>query len=308
MRTRRAFALSIVLWIVAILMLGVAFFLAFAKDEVKLSAALSDKLQTQLHAQSILELTKYYLMAATIKPNYLEFDLQTNEYRFPQQLFLDASEYNLSQNAKISIEDISGHLNLNLLSGNFIAKYLTQSIFTGEISQIQDSFDDWVDKDMIVRFRGAEKMNYESNDVAYLPRDYKGLQSFEELLLIEGVQSTISQERLDALRERFIYADNYQWNIYHIDALTMHLLLDIDLDDATSLIALRHDPLTYRQKLKEFPNYDSDNFMIFPSGQYNITIEVHQNGARSVLQTQLHYEIDSDEQEDVFKILSYRLF
>jgi len=189
---KNAFALAIVIWIVAALLLGIAFIMNLAKDNLKITENLDEKLQTHLETLSFLEVLKY----AMITSNYDSQSILLQEslpFDLPKQLILDGRKYNIGKNIEFSLQDSSGQLSVFHPNFELIARFTTddrEKYFT-----IKDSIWDWIDKDNIVRLNGAESSFYKfKRSVSYGPRNYSAIQSMDELQLINGLYDLDKKE------------------------------------------------------------------------------------------------------------------
>ena len=160
-QSKKGFALSIVLWIVAALLFGIATIASYSKSSQNITSQLISKLETQLIANDILEYTKFYIMTADF--DFISFHtnlLANTKYNFPSRLIVDNRWYLVSKNVKLRLLDLTGAINVNKTSPDLIAKYVALESGKNIKNKLLDTLLDWKDKDNAMRLNGAEINSY----------------------------------------------------------------------------------------------------------------------------------------------------
>jgi len=293
-KTKNGFVLATVLWIIAGLML-VALLVAFiAKDTVKLSTAVNQKLQAKLKAQSILEQLKFYISTS----NYDNTSLLNNNFTqlgatYPAKIILDGRWYQLSKNIRFRIKDSSAALSVFALNPYIFSKYVTQDI--AKQSMIEDSIFDWLDPDNELHLSGAESYYYKNQkQVKYHPSNLYRLQDPAELELIRGVDS-LSKKELATVRENTYYMNGRQVNLALASPKMLSAYLNITLSQALSLVTLRKENLqNFARELRRFDGYNEDTMGFALSKQFIIKIEVKQKRAKAILKSIINFKANKD--------------
>jgi len=299
---KRAFALSIVLWIVAALMLGAVSIAHFAKDSVKLTQGVNDKLKTRIITQDIFEILKFYLLTASNDSNSLRSAKQINFiYKVPRRIIVDGRDYNLSKNIKISIQDTSMLLNVFHLSPTIVAKIATTNNQTQLRNIIKDSLKDWLDKDNFVSLNGAEASRY----VNYPIRNEPTVQNVAELRLIKGIH-TLPLSHWNHLKHRFYYGRASTLNLALVDETMLSAFLDIDMDYAKELVNIRknnmNEYIRLVSSLAEKKKYDRSEYGFHLSKQYKIKIIVELGDVRTILKALVDFK---GRKNKVYTIINY---
>ena len=285
-KSKNAFALSIVLWIVAALLLGIAFVLNLSKDSLMLTKGVQDKLVAREKAQDYLEVVKYYVMTANFNSFKLINDVSIANYKLPKEIILDGRDYNLSKNITLSMRDTSSMINLFYPNEQIIAALASQGN-SALYYTIKDSIKDWIDADSKVSLNGAEETYYrKEKHVLYKPRNYPALESVDELRLIKGID-TLSQKQFNRLKT-YIYSSQKGAvvDVALVDANYLSKLLHIDKETAQGIINYKYNNFAKFVNLIEKNHYYSDDFMGFAlSFNILVKLKVKVGDARVVLET-----------------------
>ena len=281
-KARKGFALSIVLWIVAVLLLGIAYISALSKEHLKISYALNDKLTTQIMAKSYLEALKYYILTANFDGD--KFINSVTKPLLPQKITLDGRVYLLGD-VYISLRDISG-----MIQPYSLATVVTKSDERELYFTIRDSLLDWIDVDNIPKLNGAESAYYQlQQSLDYQPANILSLQNVDELRLIKGIKD-LKTKRWHHLKKNITYKSS-RINFMLINTNYLKSILKITLLEAENLINLREINrekfISIVEKNKNFNGYMM-GFWI--SKVVKITIVSIKNLAKTKLQTTLHFE------------------
>ena len=284
-KSKNAFALSIVMWIVAALLLGIALVLNLSKESISLTKGVQDKLTARLQAQDYLEAVKYYVMTANFNSYKLINDAAIATYKLPKEIVLDGREYNLTKNITLSLQDASSMINLFYPNEQTIAALASQKD-DNLYYTIKDSLKDWTDADNEVSLNGAESSYYtKEKNVLYHPRNYPALQSVDELRLIRGID-TLTQKQFDTLTS-YIYSSQHGAvvDLALLDPDYFSTLLHIERETAKTLLNYKYNNFTkFVNLLRKNPYYD-DSMGLGLSFNIFIKITVHFGDARVLLQT-----------------------
>lgn len=287
-KTKKAFALSITMWIVASLMFAAVIVLRFAKDELKISKELNNKLEVQMMTQNILEVLKFYIFTADSTSISLKDTLLNGAiYNIPKEIVLDGREYNLSKGISISLRDTSGLINVFSGPSNFIASTLTKDNILR--NRLIDTLDDWRDKDDIPKINGAEQYGYDIKNKGGLlkVRNSNSIQDIDELSLIKGF------EKIDfkLIQDNLYYGESGMVNLALINNPSyLGVLLNLSYQESLNLLHLREDSLT--EFIKRVSSYSTFNDMYMgfsPKKQFLVTIKAQKGRAKSILNVTIDF-------------------
>ena len=305
MKSKDGFALSIVMWIVAALLLGIALILTLSKDSLQLTKGVQEKLTAREQAQDYLEVVKYYVMTANFDSFKLINDLPMAIYKLPKEIVLDGREYTLSKNVTLSMRDASSMVNLFYPNENIIAALANQGDDTLYYT-IKDSIKDWKDKDSEVSLNGAEDAYYKKQkNVFYAPRNYPALQDIDELRLIKGID-TLSEKEFDKLKT-YIYSSQKGAviDLALIDANYLSKLLHVDKEVAQKMMSEKYNNYTkFVNLIRKNPYYKDDSMGFGLSFNILIKVKVKVGDARIVLETFIDFKNNKfrDTTTEMYKI------
>ncbi|MEA3521613.1 MAG: hypothetical protein U9R50_01420, partial [Campylobacterota bacterium] len=298
------FALSIVIWIIAALMLGISLLLAFAKENITAISDLEKKLQTQIAVEEVLEILKYYVMTA----DFQYITLYNNnpiksKYTFPKKILLDNTKYPIGHGCSIELIDTSALLNVTYSSPNSFAFLATNKRQMRYV--IIDSFLDWIDKDNFIRLNGAESNTYKIKyNQDYGTRDFGGIQDIEEIRLIQGFNKlnidewnyvkSMSYTGLARLPNILLMSESQFMNYLDISSLQARELIEMRTQDMTKFFTV----------LKKNKTYDDDLFVYTYSSQLRIKITSNMDRASSILNAIISFEYDENKAITVIEITS----
>jgi len=286
---KKAFAFSITLWIIASLLLATVVILRFAKDEVKLSLGLNDKLKTQLSAESILESFKFYVVTADYTSTSLKNNLlTTTPYPFPSEIIVDGREYNLSKQISISIKDTSAMFHIMHTPSRIVAHVLSSEASSDLESVLKDALEDWRDEDNVARVNGAEQNSYQALGQQVIVRNSKAIQDIHELKLIYGFEE-VDFERIAS---NFYYGRGSSSNLMSLNNRRyLAFLLGVDENFIEKMFELRQsEPTKFRKTIMRLPNYNDDYFTFGLAKQFEVTIKVQEGDARSILKVMISFK------------------
>ncbi len=285
MRSRNAFALSIVMWIVAALLLGIVLILGLSKDSLQLTKGVQEKIIAREQAQDYLEVIKYYVMTANFDSYKLINDVPITTYKLPKEIVLDGRDYNLSKNVTLSMRDASSMVNLFYPNEQTIAALASQGNDDLYFA-IKDSIKDWKDKDSEVSLNGAEGAYYKNKkNVFYKPRNYPALQSAYELRLIKGID-ILSQKQFDTLKT-YIYSSQKGAvvDLALLDPKYFSKLLHVDIDTAQELVNYKYNNYTKFVNLIRKNHYYNDSMGFAFSFNILIKLKVKVGDSMVLLET-----------------------
>jgi len=182
---KKAFALTLTLWIVAMLSLVSVLYLSYGRKVVKKTIELNKKLELTLEAESTIELLKFYIATGRIdKDSVVNSKFKDFFPSFPNFLYIDGREEVLD-NRTIKLQDTAGLV--NVYDKEAFANYVAEDLSIEERSIIDGSLRDWLDLDEFSSLNGAESSFYRQMKYAYGARDEDYITSIEELFLIRGI-------------------------------------------------------------------------------------------------------------------------
>jgi len=286
MKSRNGFALVIVMWIVAALLLGIAFIINISKENLTLTKGVQDKLSARLEAQSYLEVLKYYVMTANYDSVKLINNTNITHFKLPPQIVLDGRKYHPTAQVTFSMQDASSMINLLYPDAQMIAALASdgnQKLYY----TIKDSIKDWTDADRQTSLNGAEDAYYHKQKGArYGPRNYPALQSIYELKLIRGV-NTLNKKTFNKLKKYLYFSQKGSAvDIALINTEYLSKLLHIDMSTAQQIEGYKQDDYSKFITILQKNKYYDDEYMGFAlSFNIKISIKVKIGNAVSILKT-----------------------
>ena len=296
---RKGFALSIVMWIVAALLLGIALVLILSKETLALTHGVQDKLKARLEAEDYLEAVKYYLLTANYDSRKLMNTLFIEGYHLPREIVLDGREYNITKRVTLSMQDASSLLNLFYPDASLIASFANH----GDMRVyhiIKDSIEDWVDADNMAKLHGAEKHD------GYQPRNYPAVQSIDELRIINGID-TLPLAQFTQLKSYINPScKGTSVNLALIDRLYLSKLLHIEQEKATVMIDYRESSFQkFLTLITKNPLFD-EGWMGFALS-FIIYIKIHVSVGSAVVHLETVIDFKA-EQSHPITIEYYRIY
>lgn len=289
---KKAFVLSIVLWIVVAMLFGTVTLAMLSKDTLTLTSNIKSKLQTQLMALDTLEFLKFHILTASRDNNsYINNSLKNSSYPFPNKLIADNRWYKINKNIKLRIQDTSALLDVIHPPSKIIATLATTKSQRQERFVITDSIKDWVDKDNVVKLNGAESSRYEhSYGSSYKIRNSPAIQSPEELRLIRGIKELKEQE-WEELRKRLYYGGYSSVNLTLIDSKYLAQTLNISQSQAEAYTQERETDLKkFIKVIGDNKHFNDDDMGFHLSRQLNIEIVTTKGDAKSILKTLIDFK------------------
>ena len=228
---KKAFSLSITLWISVILMAGAIFFLNITKNNLNNTKKLYDKLDNAINANSTLELLKFYIASSKFQRNKI---INHNMDNFlPTELSIDNNE-ELFNSSLIKLQDTAGLINLFNVNINIIKRLLLNNNVKNE-SVASASLKDWLDTNDFHILNGAEK-DYYTKFTKYKPRNTNYIEYIDEVLNIKGWDKKV----LKKLRKYFVYTTRSSYNYTTMPSEILESVYDFNKKEAQSLIKLRN--------------------------------------------------------------------
>jgi len=299
-RSRKAFALSIVLWIVAILLLGIAFIASLSKESLKITSMLDDKLYTQIKAKNYLEAIKYHVLTSEL--NGERFINKKPILSLPSEMKLDGSVYKIGD-VSISLRDLSG-----LIRPYYLYNTVDTTTYRELSFIIKDSIADWLDTDDNARLNGAEATYYTiQKQLGYRPSNIGMFQSLDELKLVKGVRDIDKKMWNYNLQDKVTYKPG-SINLLLVDAIYLKAIFHISLDEAKGLIKLRDLDIKKFISILEQNKYFDDTAMRFfgISNVVNVKIIVQKNRAVTKLYLTLYFS--HKDKQKIFYIDGYKIY
>ena len=303
---KKAFALSITLWIVAALLFAIATLATLSKDSFYLTKGLNDKLKTQLIAEDVLESLKFYVLTANFdSASFKTAIFDDFKYKFPHQIVADNRWYIIDENISLRVQDTSNMLNVMKTSPVTIANLATNSEQRQLRYVIEDSINDWKDKDNIVSLNGAESSKYELQaNLKYKIRNSVAIQNEEELRLINGI-SAIEEQKWKILKTKLYYGEGNIANLALVDANYLGFLLNINESQANALIQTRKTNMAKFIKLAyQSKEFNEEHMAFVLSKQLKIEIRVNAQNATSIILTLIDFQL---KRNHVYSIIKYKI-
>ena len=305
--SRSAFALSIVLWIVAALMFGVTLLLIFSKQNYQEAKAIDEKLQTQLRVEEILEVIKYYTLTANSQLITLENNLPlVARYHIPTHLVLDDRTYNIDNNCSIQLMDTSGLINVFYFSPPLLVATALQNNTNRQKKLVMmDSLLDWTDTDNVVRLNGAENSTYKlKKRLPYGARNHGIIQDVEELHIIHGFDK-LSDKEWDDFKKNTYFGLGAAPNPLLMSPFQLTHYFGNSKHASKSLIDLRSkDPNAFMTEISALEGYDDELFTYSSSRQIRITVRATVGRATSKLIAVISFQPTED---DVMTVMDVKL-
>jgi len=298
------FALAIVLWIVAALLVGIAYIASLSKDTVQLSYSLKDKLSSKIIAQNYLEALKFYILTGNYNNISIINDIKNP--KLPPKIILDGRAYKL-KNATIQLQDASNMINVFYPDAQLIAKMATLSSEREQFYSIRDSISDWIDTDNNVRLNGAEKAYYQlKQELAYQPSNIKVLQSINELHLIKGLRNLPKQRWNQLKKSLYASSSGAIVNLTLVDKNYLAKLLKLNSLEADALIQYRENDLKkFMQLITTNKNYNNDTMGFYLSFVIKIIITAQVGKAKTKIISMINFRLHSKQS---YKTLSYKVY
>lgn len=273
MNNKKGFALALTLWIVAMMSLVSVLFLSYGKKVVQNSRNLETKLEVTLEAESFLEFLKFYgATAEIVKNRIVNKNLKELFPSFPISLPIDSRKITW-KNKIFYLQDTAGLINITDIEAisNFV-NY--ENRLKDKKAIIQDSIEDWLDKDSLTNLNGAEDTFYQ--DYKYNSRDSRYFAHIEELSLLRGMMD-LNQIQIDKLFSKMYIFKRSSRNILTMDMEVLGYIYNFTKSQLVQLKKARNENINRFEQLfyyfiAERFNLEMDSFM--PSGAIIITVSV----------------------------------
>lgn len=291
-----AYVLPIVLFLVIILTTGGLFSLHLAKQNIANTASFFDTTEAQIEAESQLEIIKFYAASAHFTLNRIENDaLISSTLSYPDKLYIDNREHNLSTSISVRLQDSAGLLNAMYPDAEAISGLLSNAAKFESPDTIRDSIADWYDSDDLHRINGAEAGYYQGLKLSYTPRNGLIFLSREELRLIRGMRD-LTDEQWQYISRFLIISPVSAFNYTTAPPELIAAKLHVSLKVLDGLIELRNEDLNlYLNRIRVIgTGYDPETSNTFPSGVISVSIVSRRNNARVTL----HALIDCSNYDD----------
>lgn len=281
-KSRKGFALSLTLFIVAVLLLATVTIARFTKEELEITNGLSNKIQTDIMVNDAFEILKFYIptskKGSISLTNSLNFNIEP--YNIPASIIVDGREYNLSKNLSISIKDTSGMINIMYEGAIGVASLF--SSLKKEQEYLSHTLEDWRDEDNSRKLYGEEE--YQN----YPTRNNRAMQNIYELKLVKGYENFSIEE----LNKNLYYGRGNGLNLALIKSPSyLAKILDIELSKANELIELREKSLKdFISTIQKSPNYVDIYMTFYISNQFLVLIKAHQGNAYSILKVLINFK------------------
>ena len=270
---KKGFALAFTLWIIAMMSLVTVLFLSYGKKIVKNSRSLETKLEVTLEAESLLEILKFYGATAEIVDNKMvNKNLQKLFPSLPISLPIDSRKITW-KNRVFYLQDTGGLINITDIEAisNFINH---ENRLKDKKVIIQDSIEDWLDKDSLSYLNGAEDDFYRA--YKYGSRDSRYFAHSKELSLLRGIMD-LNSTQIDKLLSKIYIFKRSSRNILTMDMEVLGHIYDFSKSEIFQLKKARSENISTFERL--FYNFsagklDAERDSSMPSGAIVMTVLV----------------------------------
>lgn len=258
-RQQRGAILIIVLWFIVV----VTVIVAALATETRLSAQVvlynkmgmqtwNDSLQALQVAQMELLINRMPLPPGEEEKVPIS-ERKTKEYRFDGRILELA--YPIPNTVQVRIYDHGGKINIRLLNKHRLRQLLEKRVGDDpeKLQELEDAWEDWIDRDDLKRLTGAEKDYYEKLDPPYEPRNNR-IETVEELLLIKGFAEVFEGVEMDTAFT--VYGNRFGVNPNLATREALMLLPGMDSGTADTILVIR--------RYKEFKSLANLNELIQP--------------------------------------------
>jgi len=282
---RHAYALSIVLWIVAAMGAITIFLTTLAKERISVAQGIEDKLKATLKAQEGLDLILFYGSTGKFYLNKM-INSHLEDMNISSDLMIDARSI-LINDSNITLTDGGALYNLLFPYGELIGKEL------GNEYIIKDSIYDWIDDDIFLKLNGAEDDYYKQiSDDGYEARDKQAIQDVAELALIKGVD----KEKLEKIKEDFLYTWSIRVNLTTSSNQKLQTILNLPPESMNEIHESKQENMIdFIRKVNSY-TVGNDDFIdmygFVPSKSLRIEIQSKVGSAVSKIDAtiELHYK------------------
>jgi len=260
MKYRKAFSLSITLWISAALMGGAIYFLKISKENIKITSQLNEKLDAKLEMLSTLSLVHHYLIQGKFHYNYI---LIPSQKYFGNKLPIDSTPIKY-KHSTIHIQDTGGLIN-TMYPIDYISYIVKIDTSHKQFIIFRDSLLDWLDTNSFKRLNGAEKYYYTSVGCNYSARNQNFIYFYDELYNIRGF------ENIDLNKTNIIHSVSTNFNPYVMSESVLQTVFKLKPNIAHKLILDRKkDVKLFSSSLYTYST--SKDYNIFFGNTFKITI------------------------------------
>ncbi|MDQ7089147.1 MAG: type II secretion system protein GspK [Methylococcales bacterium] len=179
--SQKGVALILVLWVLTLLIIMAGSFTLGMRRETRIIANLRDKAQAIALAEAGITFAQLNLSTLDKAQRW-----RASGHIYPVQ-FNQAT-------IRVKIQSEFGKIDINKANEKLLTGMLLQTDIAPEKHPaIVNAIIDWRDKDDLIRIDGAEKATYQSEGLAYAPRN-KPFQTIEELRLVLGVTPELFEQ------------------------------------------------------------------------------------------------------------------
>jgi len=233
LRSKSGSAIIITLIVSIIAMSLTLFAIGVSKRIVQSSNMLMDKLNADIGVESTIEKLKFYVSTGQFFPSYVE---NSDKIGFPAKIYIDSRVQKIDNNTTLKIQDTGGLISVWAMNKNLIKSVLLRdNVSMTRISEILDGLEDWYDRDNLRQPNGAEKEYYKLEGDKYTPRNFNGVQSIYEWLIIRG----FNKKTFDYLKQYLVLSTNWHPNINTMPAIILSSVFNIPVSAANTLVKLK---------------------------------------------------------------------
>jgi len=282
---KKAYALSIVLWLVAAMGAITLFLSTFAKERIAIATGIENKLKATLQAEEMLDLIFFYGSTGQFYLNQIN-NTQMKDLNLSDKLSIDGRKLSINH-SKVELTDGGALYHLLFPYTQIIAKELNNEYI------IKDSIYDWMDDDIFMKLNGAEDDYYRQiSDDGYEARDKRAIQDVSELYLIKG----INKAKLHSIKDDFLYTWSMRSNLVTINPQRLQYILNIPQVAMEEIIMLKEENLIEFISTinSQYSNSEDFHYLygFIPSKSLRVTIKSTAGNAQAKIAAtiELHYK------------------
>ena len=286
LRSKNGSAIIIVL-IVSIIAMGLTLFaIGVSKRIVQSSDMLMDKLNAEFGVESAVEKLKFYVSTGKFSPLYVENKIAG----LPDRIYVDGRKLKIDSYTTITVQDSGGLINVWSFNTKLLNSLLrNDNISRAHIAIIDNSIEDWYDKDDLQRVNGAEDWYYKGAGCKYTPRNFSMVQSIYEWHDIRGL---MDNKTFNFIKKYLILSPKWHININAMSKTMLSAAFNIPLPAAKAIVAYRNQKnglTAYDLQRLLGVSIDSEQYRAFPTFVLDIEVQSKFNEAMENVSSQIQF-------------------
>lgn len=190
MGNEKGSAIFLTVLVAAVVMIAGLGFTWLVREHLRASESLKIKAEAMLAARSAYSVFMYTVLTAKITNQDLVLSTEGQTLLEKSRFPLNNTAIPFGKDVTLFLQDCKGLFSLPVLNGEAFGRLFHMKNPKDEFVGILASYSDWIDDDNFARINGAERLYYELQGQAALPRNYP-MQYKEELSFIKGMNTTI---------------------------------------------------------------------------------------------------------------------